>query len=91
MGEDEGICYGKSYEDSGVPARVQPHLGTVSGLPSTSPSSQSLITQAGELAQPCPAQGIPKWETDPDTTLQMHKAGVLGSMKRDMSVLMIKT
>lgn len=90
MGEDEGICYGKSYEDGGVAARVQPHLGTVSGLPSTSPSSQSLTTQ-GELAQPCPAQGIPRWETDSDTMLQMHKAGGVGSVNREGSVLVIKT
>ena len=55
----------------------------VSELPSTPPSSQSLTTQAGELAQPCPAQGIPEWERDHNTTLEMHKAGGVGSVRRE--------
>lgn len=53
----------------------------VSELPSIPPSFQSLTAGAGEVAHP--AESIPGWERDRNTTLQMHKAGGTESVGRE--------
>lgn len=46
------------------------------------PSVLPVPDNTGRRAGPCPAQGIPGWEKDHHPTLQMHKAGGVGSVRR---------